>query len=132
MYTIHTIGSFYIIHTFEFAFKRMLTEFFFINISFVKLLHLISIDFIINVLMCFIFNTYFFFLLQDDLITLLLDYSIVLWLSSKLFLIAGSYMRSLIDPPLAYLEPKSPKTLNSSDEFPEPLIRQVSCNLSLV
>ena len=102
--------------------------FFFIKTHIAKLVLLIFVDFIINVLMCFIFHTQFFLLLQDNTINFMLEDSIVLLLFSKPFLIAVSFLRSLLGHLLAYLESKSPTTLHSYDEFPGPWIRKVSCN----
>ena len=53
-----------------------------------------------------------FILLQDYLINCMLDYSIVILLYSKLFLVAGSCLQSLVRPPLAYLVTIYPMALN--------------------
>ena len=68
--------------------------------------------------------------MKDDIINCMLDYSIVILLSSKLLLIVGSYLRSLVGLYLAYLAPKPLKTLDSSDECPWIWIRQVGFNIS--
>ena len=61
MYIFHTIWSLCIIYNFDLFFKRTLTLFLFIKAQFIKLVHLIFMDLIINFLVWFIFKTWFLF-----------------------------------------------------------------------
>ena len=54
------------------------------------------------------------------------------WCIFNFFLFAGYCLRSLVGRLLAYLEPNSPKTLHSYDEFSGPCMIHVGLDLSFV
>ena len=110
-YTSHTILSFYIIYTFDFAFKCTPTSLFLIKTHLINLIYLVFTNFIINVIMCLIFHTYFFVLLQDDIMNCMLNYSTFPLLSYK-FILSCRLLPAVFSRALAYLLPDSPKTLH--------------------
>ena len=135
MYKSQTIMDCNLIFIFEFYFKHTLTSssffFLFVKNHIINLLYIVLIDIRFNVSMCFIIRTYFIIFIQDDIIHCMINHIVVLLLSVKKLLVAGSFPQSLVDLLLEYLEPKSPKTLHLSYEYPVPWIRQVYLDLYL-
>ena len=103
---------FYIIYIFDFAFKITLTSFFLVNDRFVELLQLIFVDFVINVIMCFIFHTYFFLLFQNCFINCMLEDIIVSLVVFQTFLSLSILTMVFSRSIFSVLRKNAPKTLN--------------------
>ena len=113
--------SFWVWHTYIIRFYQY---------SFFNLVQLILVNFVINVLACFIFHAYFSFSWSMVSSTAYWVEEFFLCCIPNLFLVAGSCLWSLVGLYLSYLVPDSPKTLRLSDECTEPCIRQVGFVLS--
>ena len=84
----------------------------------------------VNILICFLFIAYFHIFLKEDFIHYLFNNSIFYCCLLNFLMFVGSRPWSLVGLILACLEPKSPKTLHSSDECPGKWMRYVCLGLS--
>ena len=132
MYTSYTILALNIMFIFEFASKLTVTSFkFFTSLfktSFVNLVQIILVKLRLNHFLCFCTITYLIIFLWLYFIICTVKISFVLLLSLN-FIFAVSLPRSLVGLILAYLEPKSSRTLHSCGELPGPWIIHVCLDL---
>ena len=132
MYTSHNIMAFNIIYIFKISFKGTLISFFlFIKTHIINLIYIIFIDFRFGVLVCCFYTLYFMFSCRMISSTACWTIALLSFFLLNFFIFSGFCLRSLVVLLLEYLEPKSPKTLHSSDEFPSPRTRQISFYLYL-
>ena len=120
MYTIHTMLAFSFICILNFALKLTLTSqkvFFCVFKTYIiNMIQLVLIKIRFNIIMCFLIITYCLVFLQADIINCTVKNIIICLRTVKFLLFAGLCPWSLVGNFVAYLEPKSPNTLHSSDK----------------
>ena len=128
MYICHIIYISNPICIFKLTFKRTLTSFkFFFNVLKTHIINMINIFVIktrLNIFRCFLHSTHFSILLKNDFIHCTINNIIIIFLPINVFIGKGLCLWHLVGLLSTYLEPRSPRTLNSSDECLGPCMRQ--------